>query len=272
VVSDCLLVAVYALTLSAVSGVVVQNCTIIGANYGLLSSSTVAANTIRNCVIRGAWYGIYSNPSGHAETTYCLVHAGDSNIGWTPGTGDVQYMPLFKLPMLTGTHNPVRYPMAQIGELSSRSYACRAAGTSETATDLYGLARPVTSSKSSWGAIQFYDSERETGTVRSGTASFRMSDAGRYQLIVPVQLQHIRIAVYVRRESDYLGTNPQMIIREPGVAPRVTTDTGSVNQWNLLEDDFNAKSDYVIVELVSNNTEPAGNFAVFFDDMDAQLA
>ena len=96
-----------------------------------------------------------------------------------------------------------------------------------------------------------------------------LHDAGRHQIWVPVEASSTTIRVYVRREANYAGNLPQMIIKQPGVADRITTDVGLVNAWNLLTDTFvpQAIPPYVVVELVSRNTNGAAD-EVFFDDLD----
>ena len=146
------------------------------------------------------------------------------------------------------------------------------AGTGELSTDLFGIARPATAAKCSWGAIQFQDVERETTTVYdASTASIKFTDAGRHQIWVPVTATETTISVYCYREADYAGTNPQMVIKQPAQADRTTTDAAAASQWNELTDTFTPAADppYVIVELVSNNTDAASAATndAFFDKL-----
>jgi hypothetical protein len=77
------------------------------------------------------------------------------------------------------------------------------------------------------------------------------------------------VSIYVYREANYAGVLPQMVLRQPGQADRTTTDVGAAGGWNQLTDTWTpaVTPPYVIVELVSNNTAGAGNYATFFDDL-----
>ena len=94
-------------------------------------------------------------------------------------------------------------------------------------------------------------------------------DAGRHQIWVPVTATSTTIKVYVYREANYAGNLPQMIIKQPGQADDVTTDVGAAGGWNLLTTTLVPAADppYVVVELVSRNTNGAAD-ETFFDDLD----
>ncbi|KKN29615.1 hypothetical protein LCGC14_0842290 [marine sediment metagenome] len=135
--------------------------------------------------------------------------------------------------------------------------------------DLLALPFPVTNGKRSWGAIQFVDSERETGTVNAGSAALVLNDAGRLQIRVPVSNVSTTITVQVHRETNYAGTNPQLIVKQPGQADDTTTDAAAAAQFNELTTTLTpaALPGWVVVELVSNNTAAAGSYKTFFDDL-----
>ena len=88
-------------------------------------------------------------------------------------------------------------------------------------------------------------------------------------MYVPTANESTTIDVYVYREANYAGTNPQLIVKQPGVADDSTTDTGGSTSWNKLTTTLTpaANPPYVIVELVSNNTSATGNYDVFFDSV-----
>ena len=155
------------------------------------------------------------------------------------------------------------------GELSEWSQIRAITGSNEPSVDLRGMARPATASKNSWGAVQFHDMERETTTVNNGSASMKFNDAGVQQMWVPHSGAEITISVYCYREANYAGTNPRMVIKQPGQSDRTTTDTGAAGAWNQLTDTFTPAADpeYVVVELQSLNTAAAGNYAAYFDDL-----
>jgi len=215
---------------------------------------------------------MYASAAGEISSTYCLVSSA-SNTSWTAGTGDVEnYVTNFQLPILYGTYGGIRYPVPLLGELNPYAYAAHRTGSSETSTDLFGITKPATAAISSWGAIQFQDRLRETTTTRGGsTASIKFETAGEIQIWVPVTNTEITVSVYCYREADYAGTNPRLVIKQPGQADRTTTDAAAASQWNELTDTFtpSADTDYIIVCLQSLNTDTA-NAATndcFFDDL-----
>jgi hypothetical protein len=139
-----------------------------------------------------------------------------------------------------------------------------------SSVDFFGTTRTTTSNKTTWGAIQYQKLARETGTVLAGSVSLALNDASRLQFVVPTTAVSTTISVKVRREADYTGTLPQMIIKQPGQSDRTTTAAAAVNTTETLTDTFtpSALTDFVVVELVSHNTAAATNFKVFFDDLD----
>ena len=145
------------------------------------------------------------------------------------------------------------------------------AGTSMSSEDFYGMARPATDSKKSYGAIQYTDVSRDTTTTYdSSTASIKLSDAGRHQMwlkLPPTQRQH-NLSCYIYREADYAGTAPQVSVYHPS-GNHTYTDSGSASAWNELSGTFSPDSvpQYVVIELVSNNTATSGNYAVYFEDI-----
>ena len=166
--------------------------------------------------------------------------------------------------------NDFRFPWF-LGELSKWSQLARIAGSGEATDDLFGLARPATAAKNSWGAIQATGAIRETTTVQAGSVSLKLPDAGmQFLMRVPVTAVSTTISLYVYREADYTGTLPQMVIRQPGQADRTTTDVGNASTWNQLSDTFTPVGDpeYVDVFFVSNNTATSGSYAVYCDTLE----
>jgi hypothetical protein len=144
-----------------------------------------------------------------------------------------------------------------------------ASDTSNLTEDLFGIERSP-NTKATRGAIAFRGIERDTTTVRTGTSSIKLYDAGRH--VVPIIVRggdKYRIRVYVNRETNYAGTNPEIQIKRPGKADIIVTDTGSVSTWNQLSYVITTDSDdkWLHLELVSQNTASSGDFAVYFDDL-----
>jgi len=274
VISDCLLMAgYYSFYDQNVHDIVIQNSTIIGET-GIYTTSIQASETItvRNCCVFCANKSIDAGAAGEITTTYCQVSS-TSNDNWSAGTGDVTaYVMNLQFPILYGTYAGIRYPVPLLGELNPYAYAAHRAGSSETSTDLFGITKPATAAISSWGAIQFQDKLRETTTTRNASAaSVKFETAGEIQIWVPVDGSEITVSVYCYREADYAGTNPRMVIKQPGQADRTTTDAAAASQWNQLTDTFtpSGDTDYIVVCLQSLNTDTA-NAATndcFFEDL-----
>ena len=255
-----------------VDNIQITNCSLVGNYYGIVTVSLAASDsiTVTNCIVAGGAYGMYAATSGDIASTYSMVTS-DNNQNWSAGTGDVEaYVMNLQFPILYGTYAGIRYPVPLLGQLNPYAYAGAVTGSSETSTDLFGITKPTTASKSSWGAIQFQCHQRETTTTRGGsTASVRFEDAGEMQIWVPVDGSEITVSVYCYREANYAGTNPRLVIKEPGSADRTTTDAAAASQWNELTDTFtpSGDTDYVVVCLQSLNTAVAGDYEAFFDDL-----
>jgi len=273
-INDCLFVGAYnGVYCNNISDVVISNSTFLGCYRGIRTNSLAASSsiTVQNCMILG-YYGIYAGASGEVASSYSQnTSVVDNN--WAAGTGDVTvYVMNPELPLLYGTYSGIRYPVPLLGELNPYAYAAHRTGTSETSTDLFGITKPATAAISSWGAIQFQDKLRETTTTRGGsTASIKFETAGEMQIWVPTDGTEITVSVYCYREADYAGTNPRMVIKQPGQADRTTTDAAAASQWNELTDTFTPSSDtdYIVVCLQSLNTDTANAATndAFFDDL-----
>ena len=257
-----------------IGNVTIKNCTILFANDDGIDQGTAPAGgqttTVENCII--AWNGQYgleatatTDITEDFNTLYENATAARQNVN--VGASSQTYPPLFATPiLLDGFQLPWWF-----GELGEWSQIARIAGNSEATDDLFGIVRPTTSAKKSWGAIQLQEGERDTVTVRSGTASLKLSDAGDHHMRLPVDGTPIEIKCQVYREADYAGTNPRMIIRQPGVADDVTTDAAASGQWNELTTSITpaTTNGWVDVIMRSLNTATSGSFATYFDDLEA---
>ena len=248
----------------------IKNCTFIGINGIAVSINSLATSqsvAVENCTFERCYTALYASVSGELVEDYNSVPLSNSTprTNVSVGSNSNTYPALIEPPVILDTF--AQYPW-KFGELSEWSQVARIAGTGESSDDLYGADRPTTSAKKSWGAIQYKPGERETTTTYdSSAASIKLADAGRHQIFVPTTAASTTIAVRTYREANYTGTLPQMVIRQPGESARTTVDTGSVSTWNELTDTFTPDSgtDYVVVELVSNNTATSGSYAVYFD-------
>lgn len=275
-VENCLFIAggSDSINIDLVGGLTIKNCTFIGAADDHIDVSVSAGTgagqftTVNNCILCMADGGALEGAvSGDIIENYNTFFGnGSDRINTATGGNSQTYPPLWSAPILL---DGLKFPFL-FGVLSEWSQVLGIAGTGESTDDLFGMARPTTAAKKSWGALQFVDVERETTTTRGGsTASVKLADAGRHQIWVPVTNISTTIEVYVNREANYAGTNPQLVVKQPGVADDTTTDAGSSGSWNQLTTTLtpSANTDYVVVELVSNNTATSGSFATYFDDL-----
>ena len=254
-------------------GITVRNCTIIGIGddgidvaISALGTGTIDFTTVENCIITNCdGTALEGATTGDIiEDFNSITRSNTDRTNTGTGASSNTNPPLFSPLLLLSGFNLNR---SQGFGLADYSSLVAIAGNSEPSADMFGIPRPVTASKNSWGAVQSNSIERETGTVEAGSVSLGMPDASRHQMFIPVTAVSTTFTVQCRRETNYAGTLPQMIIKQPGVADDVTVDVGSVNVWNELTTTLtpSAGTTYLIMELVSNNTATSGSFAAFFD-------
>jgi hypothetical protein len=261
----------YAFRSERVGGITVKNCTVLAGEAGVRVNIALAAGQtmqVYNCVITGCNQGLVATTLGELVEDYNNVFGNNnSRVNVTAGANSVSYPVLFDVPFLKTGH----YFGSFLATPSKWSQTARKAGTNESSDDLYGMARPATSSKKSWGAVQGNGAVRETTTVDGGSgASLKLPDAGEQFLMrIPVTNASTTISLKVYREVSYAGTNPQMVIRQPGQSDRTTTDAGASSQWNILSDTFTpaAVPQYVDVFVKSSNTATSGSFNTYWDTL-----
>jgi hypothetical protein len=253
------------------AGLVIKNCTFDGCYWAVQQGAnpTSGINTVTNSSFTGGRYGVhgttggatyftenYNNFDPTVSTPRTIIGTGaNSTANW------VNYeLPLLLDGHIIGAWNPWRP--------TQWSDHRRKAGTAEATDDLFGIDRPTTSAKKSWGAIQYQEPIRSTTqTYSSSTASLKLEDAGEVQFVVPVTATSTTIAVRVYREANYAGTNPRLVIKQAGQSDRTTTDAGSSAAFNALTDTFTpaALPGFVTVCLQSLNTATSGSYNVYFD-------
>lgn len=288
---------------AANAGHLVQNCVHIGFGRAI-GSIEVGGLTVRNTFFRAKQYGVRiatALPGGYTVVTVencilanCTVALRSVNLGElvenfntlfqnttartnvAVGGNSETYPPLILPPLLHSGASQVsgfQFPW-WFGELSEWSPVRAITGNNEPSVDLYGIARPATASKNSWGAVQFHDMEIETGTVQAGTYSRALHDAGSVLVRrVPVTGAEITVTLYMRFEADYEpdpASLPWMVIKQPGQADRTTVMTVAANNWEQLTDTFTPASPPGFIEVwaESRNTAGAGAYEVFWDTMD----
>ena len=277
VIENCVFAGTYyGMYVERLGGIAVRNCLFANIRaYAIRIGQALAVGQtldLTNSILTSSASGLLSAVLGDLVEDYNTFFGNATDrTAVNVGANSETYPALLISPILhagvsqiSGFKFPWWYP-----ELSEWSQVQAITGNDERTEELRGIARPVTASKNSWGPCQFFDMERETTTKRTGSVSMAIRDAGRHQIFVPVTATSTTIKVYVYREANYAGNLPQMIIKQPGQADDVTTDTLAHSQWNLLTTTLTPAADppYVVVELVSRNTNGAAD-EVFFDDLD----
>lgn len=271
----------------------VENCIFDGGNQAF-TVSRVGGVIIRNCLFRYSWaYTIRVDQaltvgqvltvinnifylcgtcmrSTTADEIYNSYNTFFACATLRQTTGDsgnnLAYPPLFaQNTMLAGA----RFPQPILGQLSEWSPIKAVAGTDMASGDFYGITRPATDSKKSWGPVQYVEPRRDTATKRTGAASLKLPDAGRHQMFVPTANASTVFSCYVYWGADYAGTKPSITIKQPGQSDTTVTATGSAESWELLTTTLTpaASPGYCVVELVSSNTATSGSYATYFDDL-----
>jgi hypothetical protein len=274
VIENCLPLSGNGLFAGGGGGTTIRNCTVLSGMRGIWASGASLGQclAIWNCIITGCVSGIVAGALGEIIEDYNSI-AGNSTdrANVVAGANSNAYPPVFSAPILYAGEDRLsgfNFPW-QMGDLSGWSLL-NLDGNDERSTDLYGIRRPATDAKNSWGATQRQNAERDTATTYDASAaSVELPDAGRAQFKIPVDGAEITVSVQAYREANYAGTNPQMVVKQPGQADRSTTDAGAAGAWNELTDTFTPAADpeYIFVELVSNNTAAAGNYATYFDNL-----
>lgn len=225
--------------------------------------------TVNNCIIAFCGTGLVATTTAEFAEDYNTISCvNTTRTTVTAGANSNTFPPLFNpLFLLAGFQMPQYAPFS----LSQWSQVRRIAGTSEPTDDIFGVTRPATSAKKSWGAVQYADKDRETTTKRTGAASLKLADAGVHQMFVPVTNVSTVFSCYVQWEANYAGTKPQMIVKQPGQADVTVTAVGSSGAWELLTTTLTpaAVPSYCVVELRSNNTASGASIGCFFDDVAA---
>lgn len=273
-VENCILMGGRGVRCDNVGDVQVRNCLFMFCDYGIRSGNANANHEldVRNSIFTQCTTAIRGEAAGQVTEDFNTFYRNTTDRQNVAVGGDSEtYPPLLLPPLLfAGVSQTSGFQLPWwFGKLSEWSQIAAITGDgNEPTEDLWGIPRPVTASKNSWGPCQFMDMERETGTVHAGSVSMVLHDAGRHQIWVPVANESTTISVYVYREANYAGNLPQMIVKQPGQADDVTTDAAAASQWNLLTTTLTPAADppYVVVELVSRNTNGAAD-EVFFDDL-----
>ena len=252
-----------------VGGVTIRNCLMFAGLWGVRVGTALAASqtvTVNHCIFVGSGTALQGTTTGEIVENYnTLFGVGTARSNVDTGANSNTNFPLFMPPMLKAGH---RFPWT-FGALSNWSTLARIAGATAPTDDLFGMTRPATASKQSWGPFQYVGAVRDTTTKDGATgASIKLPDAGeQFIMRALVSNASTTISLKVYRESDYAGDLPQMILRQPGQADETTTDTGDAAEWNTLSDTLTpaALPPYIDIFVRSRNTATSGNYAVYVD-------
>jgi len=246
--------------------------TILGALRGVYSLNLppgYTAVSVTNSIVRGCSAGLQAGVLGEIVEDYNDIFSNATDrANVAAGANSVSYPVLLEPPLM---YDGLRLPW-WFGHLSEWSQVAGITDSGAGPTDdANGITRPVTNGKRSYGAFQFKPAERDTTTTYDASdASIALPDAGVAQYRIATTNVQMTITVQVYREANYAGVNPQMIVKQPGVADDTTTDAGAAGAWNELTTTLTpaAYPGFVDVELRSNNTTaPPGNYAVYFDEL-----
>lgn len=271
VIKDCIIRnSDTGLNIQRIGGITITGCTFdtFASNMIAVSAALTVGQcvAIHDCILNNTGTALAASALGEIIEDYnafsrCNTARNNVGIGGNSNT----YPPLFTAPLLK---SGFRFPW-QAYELSKWSLLKRIAGVQETYRDYFGMARPVTSAKKSWGAIQYTGAIRDATTADSGT-SIKLSDAGQqFVMRVPTTNATATISLKVYREADYTSTYPQMMVCQPGQTIQLTTDSGTSNTWNTLTITLPpaANPHFADVFAVSNNTTGAGSYSTFWDSL-----
>lgn len=249
-------------------GITVQACHFAGRGNGVevataLEVGYTAIQVNGGCIFESCGTALKALATGEIVEDYnnfndtCLTKR--SNV--STGANSVDYPAFTALPLLV---NGYRADEPHTGQLAPYSPLLRRSSNSAH-MDIFGLARPATNSKASWGVAQTADYQYDATETYLGEPTLKLNDAGRVQFeITVVSGESITVSVWAKRGANYAGTAAQMVIKEPGVADNTTTESGTLGAWNNLSRTFTPAFGRIVVELVSNNTATSGSYQVNF--------
>jgi len=241
----------------------VRHCTAYYHRY--LSAHTAAAgdDLIYDCLLLSHHEGIQDTSCDDSVEDYNAW----SNCGQTCKTGGNSITANMSL------QTPLLYAGFKLpwDRFEPVGYSANIYHTPETVidTDIYGLSRPG-GAKQTYGAIQYKGVIRDSSEYRTGPSSLRLDDASKHIVSIPVSgTKGIKVDVFVKREADYSGTNPQLVLSFPTQTPITVTDVGSTGAYNRLKATVTpgANDRWLQIQLISNNTATSGDYQVWFDDL-----
>ena len=254
-------------------GFTINNCTFWAQNTCVQIADASFSTTFPMAFIGCFFFSnqcLSANTLGQITEDYCVFASGSPRSNVNTGThSKTTYSPLLQLGQELFFGQTLRPAFSPVASSPLLAFG----GTSGLTVDLANRRRPAGGAGSglSVGAYERHNSwGQETGTVRTGSNAISITGPGDHDFNVPVDNGHSHtLTVYVRWDSTYAGTKPQMQIvngEEAGVAAATATATGSANNWEQLTLSFTPTANGVVtVRIVSNDTNGAGH--AYADDL-----
>lgn len=244
----------------------IRNCTFLFCWFGAWGIGlTTEQNYVYDCLFMNCENAISENGVDTMTEDYNLLCAYNSSVNEGANTLD-SYLPIQPPILKSGYCIPWDWLSPTNWNLDVYTQ-----DTSGKTIDLYGIDRPGTGSgKITRGAIQFKNVARDGSVYRTSPSSMKMEDNTKHIFNIPVDGDNTyRITVYVNRETNYAGTNPQIVVKSASQSDVVVTDSGSSGSWNKLTATFTTGSAdrFIQIELRSNNTASTGDYQVNFDEL-----
>lgn len=254
-------------------GVRLKNCTDISTGQTMTTAATYISTTIPcdvvNCLLikTSAQAVLSAGTSGQITENYNLIYSGTARTNVTAGANSISdgsYAPLF------------HFGQERIWGMFPRPYGAPMSGSpilgfggdgTQTAYDLFNRPRPAggASALPAAGALERGNTfGKETTTVQSGTNAISIVGPGYQDFYVPVDATATVLSIYLRYDSTYAGTRPQIQLLANGeigvVAQTVTATTAALNAWeqNSLASFTPTAKGIVVFRVISNDTNGAG--------------
>jgi len=275
--------------------VVVENCYLFPyANEEAVIFYDIADCYFRNNTIfahNGAWLHLDTTPSGGTIYVYnnliLWTHTSGEGLNHQSGSATVYADNNYSYPYnnVTGTvtvgpnqrvapahmimpilYEGIRYPwIAGIPESYFQGAYGGAVGA-DPGEDIWGF-NVQPQYKKTIGAVQFRQVGRNTSDAPVGSStSIELPDASADSIrIACAPNSQVTVSCDVKRESGYAGTNPQMVLKSPGVSDVVVTDSGAVNSWNAINGNITPTYPYITIEFRNNNTKRKARYVRFSD-------
>jgi hypothetical protein len=258
-------------------GGIVRNCTQMKGdarfvNIATANWSTSIPVTVTNCLMFGNNATIISaNVSGQIVEDYNIIVGVTPRSNVTAGThsiADNSYSVMFHYGQERIWGRSFRRPGEPM--IGSPVLGFGNDGT-QTSYDGDNNPRPAggASALPAVGALERSNTwGRETGTVRTGVNALSITGPGYQDFDIPVDAASTTVSVYMRCDSTYAGTKPQIKVLngdECGVNDATSSAVTTANTWQQLSLTFTPTSKGIItIRLLSSDTNGAGK--AFADD------